>query len=459
MLRRIKSSLNAKTFIIIATLLILSGVLIYTLVFIYMPKTYRIELNKRFNANFRTLIETLNEDNGQNTERYLQNFCISNNTSVYVTDKNLNIIYSIQAEGMDANTIPEMTDDNVTFLSGVYKCNGEDYIVLAYAKMDQIDQVSDTLMSLLPFVFIFILGISLLGSLISSRALTKPIIEISKISKKLSELNLTWFCDVKRTDEIGSLAGNLNEMAKKLDKALSDLKSANENLQKEIKRRDDLFMAISHELKTPVTVMRCDLEGMLHNIGRYKDREKYLEHALQVTESMESLIQEILQVGQIGSDTDMLEKTPTDLNALVYECCNMYQELALKKKIDILCKCDKNVISDVDPSHMLKAVSNIIGNAVYHSPERQTVIVSLKKANETATLTVENTGVHIASDEFDHIFEPFCRVDKSRNRHTGGSGLGLYIVKVILEAHQLHYTFKNTEQGVRFEIIFPLSYN
>ncbi len=97
-----------------------------------------------------------------------------------------------------------------------------------------------------------------------------------------------------------------------------------------------------------------------------------------------------------------------------------------------------------------KAFSNVIGNAAAYSPAGATIIVSLRDG----VFTVENTGVHIAQEDLKRIFTPFYRVDKSRNRNSGGSGLGLYITKAILEHHGIPHKLENTESGVRFTAVF-----
>jgi two-component system sensor histidine kinase VanS len=422
-----------------------------------MPRTYRNEINKKYNDNFQILLQTLVEDNGENTEQLIRNFGVANNTSVFIADTNNIVQYSFDIDGIEYEYIIERADTFVTgTLTGVYTHDGEYYYVLAYAKMNEVNQVNEILVKLIPFVLVFIVIISLLGSFIYSRALTRPVIEISRASKKLSGLDLTWAYKNNRTDEIGVLANSLNDMAKKLDTALTDLQFTNRELQNEIKQRSDLFTAISHELKTPITVIRCDLEGMLNNIGRYKDRDAYLEHALNVTENMELLVQEILSVAQIDTDDTALEKTPVDVSPLINECCDDYRELANKKGMELIVSCETGITSMLDRNLIKKALSNIIGNAVNHSPDGEKVEILLQKLNGIAELSVENTGTQIDPADLDKLFQPFYRADKSRSRHTGGSGLGLYIVKTIFERHRLRYTIENTNNGVKFSIMFPL---
>lgn len=257
---------------------------------------------------------------------------------------------------------------------------------------------------------------------------------------------MTWRCDASRTDEVGTLALNLNTMAAHLDSTLKELSTANEKLQADIEQerrqenlRVDFFRAVSHELKTPITVLKGELEGMIYQMGEYKDRDSHLRQSLWTVNDMELLVKEILSASRRAGNDFSLTLSDIDLSQLVRECCHKWQGAAEDREQNFQSEIEACCICRGDAALLQKAVSNIIGNAVTHSPAQAEISVKLTGN----TLQVRNSGVSIDSVDLEKIFEPFYRVDHSHSRDTGGSGLGLYIVKTILERHSLKYRMEN----------------
>ncbi len=138
---------------------------------------------------------------------------------------------------------------------------------------------------------------------------------------------------------------------------------------------------------------------------------------------------------------------------MVEECIYRISFIAIKKNITI----NKNIKKDLfvygDNKLLKKVINNIITNAINHSPENEKVYLNIYEEKDEIILIVENTGIHINEDEIKEIFKPFYRIEKSRNRKSGGSGLGLYIVKMILDLHNAKYSISNTEKGVLFKVL------
>ena len=335
------------------------------------------------------------------------------------------------------------------------------YTLMVAGSAHEIELLENTLASVFAILFFVILVIATLASISYSRYVTRPVLQISKVSKNMSELNFDWKCEECRTDELGVLAHSLNEMSKRLSAALENLQEANAKLQADIEHEKELeqaqldfFSAVSHELKTPITIIKGQTEGMILNVGDYQDRNKYLSRSLEIINTMESMVQEILTVSRIKSSKVGLRKEIVNFSDLLKREYALFEDLIIQKEIDW----NENIFPSlqivVDKMLIQKAINNIVSNAILYSPRGSSIYMDAFSDNGAVTFRLENTGVHIPDAEIPKLFDAFYRMEQSRNRKTGGSGLGLYIVKTIFEQHKIAYSLKNTERGVLFSIRF-----
>ena len=179
-------------------------------------------------------------------------------------------------------------------------------MLIVYGEAAQIAELQQSFIRIFPIILVAIIIIAFFASWFYSRIITFPVLKISNISTKMSAMQLDWKLEEKRTDELGTLEKSLNTLSQNLSTALSDLKNANAKLEADIEHERaleqaqmDFFSAASHELKTPITVIKGQLEGMLLGIGAYKDREKYLSRSLEVANTLEIMVQEILTISRL----------------------------------------------------------------------------------------------------------------------------------------------------------------
>lgn len=192
------------------------------------------------------------------------------------------------------------------------------------------------------------------------------------------------------------------------------------------------------------------MEGMIYQVGEYKNRDAHLRQSMRTVNEMERLVKEILSASRMAGSDFNLTISEFDLSELVRQCCRKWQSAAEDKSQIFLTDIEEDCVIHGDMNFLQKAISNIISNAVTYSPEQERIEISLSGK----TLKIRNSGVWIADADLNHIFDPFYRADPSHSRETGGSGLGLYIVKTILDRHELKYNMENTEQGICFTIYF-----
>lgn len=337
----------------------------------------------------------------------------------------------------------------------------EVYTLTVAGSAQEVDLLKDTLGGIFLVLLFVVLLIAVLASIVYSHYVTRPVLRINDVSKKMAELDFSWRCNENRTDELGTLAHSLNEMSQRLNTSITDLKSANAKLKADIERERaleqaqlDFFSAVSHELKTPITIIKGQTEGMILNIGDYQDRSKYLKRSLEIINTMESMVQEILTISRIKSSKVGLKKETIPFSDMLKHEYALFEDLIVQKGIDW----KENIAPDLcvvgDKALLQKAINNLVTNAITYSPEGSAIYLTAFAEKGSVLFLLENTGIHIPDSEFSKLFDAFYRIEQSRNKTTGGSGLGLYIVKTILEQHQAEYRIENTNRGVLFTIQF-----
>jgi len=337
----------------------------------------------------------------------------------------------------------------------------EAYILLLAKNTNKESQVVLALQKTLPILSVAILLVSVIVAFFYTWYMTKPIKKISKLSKQMADMDFSGLCPTNRTDEIGVLSHSLNDLSKKLAAALSELQEANQKLQADIdmerrleKQRVEFFAAASHELKTPITIIKGQLQGMLYQVGRYKDRETYLAQSLEITDTLGKMVQELLTISRLDTPGYTCKKSNLNLSNFIIDRITVFEDLFMQKDLTVEQSISPEIYILGDMQLLQKALDNLLGNAAAYSGAGNQILIKLWKETETTTLTIENTGAHIPDEAISKLFEPFYRVDQSRNRQTGGTGLGLYIVKTILDLHGAKIEITNTIQGVIVSVQF-----
>lgn len=331
--------------------------------------------------------------------------------------------------------------------------------MLVAGGMQPVNQSLEILYQILPYILGITVVISVLFGLGGALYVTLPIVRLSQLSKSMAQLDFTSVYQENRTDEIGILGKNLNELSHNLSQTLNKLKDTNKKLKSDIEREREIekkriafFSAVSHELKTPITILKGHLSGMIQGIGEYRNRDYYLKRSQETTEKMEDMVKELLTVSRIEKNDFLMRKTDVaeQLRQQLADMTELIESKQLALSVDI----PEHLDAEVNPEMIEKVFSNLLLNAIRYTPkgDKNQIRIVMKPDSEKGKFKfrIENTGVFIPEDALPHVFEAFYRVEQSRNRQTGGSGLGLYIVKMILEQHGAVYSMKNTCVGVCF---------
>lgn len=490
--KRLAESLTARIFLITACILLCAGGVTFGLIAWATPITYTAVISDRLQAQVDDLTQRLAKTDLADAGPLLDAFVRESGAEAALAapggaDADTGSLLVLPAEDWQVSVTVSGADNSVqTYDADTYQVQIDrtesvvtatqtgiltapitfadqegTYQLLVSPQLRLANQAVEALAQMAPWLALVLLAFSLLCALVYSRYITRPIVRLNGIAGRMAELDFHWSCGETRRDEIGQLGRSLDAMARRLDTALRELEAANQSLRGEVERERELdrqrtafFSAASHELKTPVTILKGQLAGMLEGVGVYRDRDKYLLRSLQVTGRMEALVQEMLAISRMETGSVPVRREPVDLAALVERQLALDRELLEQRGQRLVSDLAPGITVTGDASLLGKAVGNLLSNASLYSPEGAEIRVWCGLLAGCPALTVENTGTHIREEALPHLFEAFYRAESSRNRSTGGSGLGLYLVKMILDRHGAACTIENTADGVRAAVRF-----
>ncbi|MEG0667407.1 MAG: HAMP domain-containing sensor histidine kinase [Clostridium sp.] len=472
--------IKPKVFISSAVIITISFMLLYMCIYLFMPRVYETYRVSKISSNISALEKKLGEDEKVNLEEVLDEFSYDNNLELILAENSesgyaKNVVYTSMKGGIkNTNKIPLKSpfDEEVEYKNGIRIVKGMpqnregslniektlyvkslhgEYTMAAHVAVSPATEVRTVVALFFPFAIVAILLIALIISMFYARSISKPLIKINDVAKKIAGLDFDDVIEVKSNDEIGQLSNSINLMNKNVKESFDRMAEEIERERALEKERKEFIATISHELKSPITVISGQLEGMMYNIGKYKDRDKYLKESYEVTQNMKDLVQEILYLSERSNIDYKFNLKEVNISDLIIKVRNELIFFIEDKKINLEIDVECDVIVMAEEKLIKKVIMNIIKNAVTHSPENEKIIIKLKDR----VFTVENMGVTISEKDINELFNAFYRVDKSRNRKTGGSGLGLYIVKTILDKHEgFKYNIRSKKNSVIFKIEF-----
>lgn len=299
------------------------------------------------------------------------------------------------------------------------------YIQVSIQK-DQIYEPIKTIRWIIYTGMFISIGLVILVSVLFSRSISKPIIQLESAAKDIAEGNVERTLQLDRKDEFGALAKSLNQMAERL-------RADNEALKNLYDRQRQFFADITHEIRNPLHTISGSLEMLqLKNLPT-DQQQKYLETASRQTERINRLFKDLMTLQRYDSDSYFIEKKPFDLQLTLEDIEEMFWNQAAEKGLDLIVD-KKPVMVFADPNKIEQVIENLVSNAIKYTNEGY-IKVSLSESETDLTVKVEDTGIGISGDHLSRLFDRFYRTDKARSRDKGGTGLGLSVVKSILIAH------------------------
>ena len=418
-------------------------------------KDIEIELEKvSISNNFDILIKANN-----NIIIYSSNRDFISNIDIATKSENRNLIYS-----SDKVSIKKTSNfsNGLTYilLTGKLDNNYELYIRMPISTIQESVKISNRFLYL-------ICGITIIGSgiaiIIISKRFTKPIAELESIANKMSKLDFSHKYRVKDTDdEINNLGRSINTMSDELEKTIKQLQETNIELEKDIEKKSKIdemrkqFVSdVSHELKTPIALIQGYAEGLVENVVTDEESKNFYANViLDEANKMDLLVKQLLELMKLEYGNREFNNQEFDISELIQEVVRKSKLLIEEKQVDVIINIEKPLNVYADEFYIEQVVNNYFTNALKHveeiNGEKKIEINSEIRENGKTRIMVFNTGKTIKKEDQSRIWNRFYKVDEARNRDDGGTGIGLSIVKAIMNNYKSEYGVQNKENGVEF---------
>lgn len=333
------------------------------------------------------------------------------------------------------------------------------YVGMSYRKESlkasvAIAQQFNSWLILLSFVLVFIVAKFL------SKMITKPLIEMEYVTRKMVNLDFSEVVTIHEHNEIGSLANHINLLSKELEKRIQDLEMRKNILEENLAYKDQLneqrkiFMAsVSHDFKTPLTILQGVCEGAENGIYDLSEPKQIARVQYQL-DILNNMVDNLLTIAKFDRGVYAKQSSIWILSDLIYEVYAELKEMAKNKNIAVVFELEDCFVNQ-DEEKMRIVIRNLMVNAIQHTPENSEVKISLVCDQGLCKLYFVNPGV-IETKDIEQICEAFYRPDESRNQNSGGSGLGLYLVKQILDLCELPFYIISEKNEVSIWIEFEL---
>ena len=417
----------------------------------YVTKKIDVLLNLRTTLENTDIDKMMNSNSSKGMESIpdeIQRACSRNNLSWVIIDS--------------SNTSWLSWGENEKMLQSklfgyVYDLDEEHYFIIR-TPLESIRESADISNKFYFAVGLMIIILSGLVIMVVTRRITRPISELTELSRKMSDLDFEAKYESKVGNEIDVLGDNFNRMSSQLETTISELKSANNELQRDIedkikidKMRKEFLDNVSHELKTPIALIQGYAEGLKENISDDPEsREFYCDVIMDEASKMNKLVKNLLTLNQLESGKDAVVMERFDIVSLIRGVLQTMNIMIGQKDAKVIFEAEKPVYVWADEFKIEEVVTNYVSNALNHLEGEKEIEIKLQDEDNRVKISVFNTGTPIPEADVPNLWNKFYKVDKARTREYGGSGIGLSIVKAIMESMNQEYGVQNFDNGVEF---------
>ncbi|MDB6216097.1 sensor histidine kinase [Streptococcus vestibularis] len=430
-----KRSIFVKIFLI--TFALFSGlvILLHASVYFIFPSTYIESQRQTILKKSQVLADSFQGQEVGTIETVIALYSKTNDIKVYIKGKEKQNSLEVKD---DLLLNPSSQNNSLVIEERkIQTKEGQDLTLQFLATVDSQKEARDISLGFLPYTLLASFVLSLIASYLYARMISTPILEIKRMTKRMKRLDRTASLPIDSQDEIGVLKQHINDLYHHLLEVIDNLEQQKQENLKLEQIKVEFLRGASHELKTPLASLKIILENMRDNIGRYKDRDRYLSVSLDIVDEMNQIVLEILSlssVQELGDDKEWIR-----LDDVVNRILTQNQVLVENRSLSIDNYLPATSIF-MNLAILKLVLSNIISNAVKHSDEGGVVRIGLE--NGGTDFVIENT---IVSKENTST--------KAQSKKEGG--LGLFVVKYLLEHEELSYRFEESPTGRRFVMVLP----
>lgn len=430
-----KRSIFAKIFLITFALFSSLVILLHASVYFIFPSTYIESQRQTILKKSQVLADSFQGQEVGTIETVIALYSKTNDIKVYIKGKEKQNSLEVK----DALLLNPSSQNNSLVIEErkIQTKEGQDLTLQFLATVDSQKEARDISLGFLPYTLLASFVLSLIASYLYARMISAPILEIKRMTKRMKRLDRTASLPIDSQDEIGVLKQHINDLYHHLLEVIDNLEQQKQENLKLEQMKVEFLRGASHELKTPLASLKIILENMRDNIGRYKDRDRYLSVSLDIVDEMNQIVLEILSlssVQELGGDKEWIQ-----LDDVVNRILTQNQVLVETRSLSIDNYLPATSVF-MNLAILKLVLSNIISNAVKHSDEGGVVRIGLE--NGGSDFVIENT---IVSKE--------NTPTKAQSKKEGG--LGLFVVKYLLEHEELSYRFEESPTGRRFVMVLP----
>jgi two-component system sensor histidine kinase VanS len=462
--------------------LILGAFLIFGILnYFFLGKFYQTEKTKTLMDVYKEVNQIADTSTDFSTD--IMKVSVENNIQILITDSDFNALNSTSRDTQELSarlfgyytgffnegyTILKKTDNYTLQTSSDHRISLQ-YLEI-WGQLDNSDwflirtpleSMQDAAkLSIRFFIFVAIIVAAAAAVIIwfFSKRFTKPVTQLTELSKRMANQDFSAKYTGETNDEIGVLGTNFNMMSDELEGTISELKSANTELQKDNERktqidevRKEFLNNVSHELKTPIALIQGYAEGLKDNVADDEEsRDFYCDVIVDEATKMNTMVKKLLTLNQLEFGNDPVQMDRFDLVQLISGVVQGMQILIDQKEAKLSFVNKDPVWVWGDEFKIEEVVTNFLSNALNHLDYDKKIEILIKQENGIVTTSVFNTGDPIPEEDLDKVFEKFFKVDKARTREYGGSGIGLSIVKAVMDAHHQKCGVENYNNGVAF---------